>query len=63
MALAPDRPQHLSVLWLTPVRDDIERGDEAVDLLDPVVQGRDGRDDEEGAPEVVLFRQVCEEGD
>jgi hypothetical protein len=61
--LAPDPSQRLPILRMTPVRDSLETGHEAGQLLLPIVQRRRRRDDEERAPEIVMFGQISQEGD
>lgn len=61
--LEPDLTQRRPVLHSAPIRQSAQVGNEARELLLPIVQGGSGRDDKEGTPDVVGFREVCEKGD
>ena len=61
LLLVPELAERCTVLHVTPVRESLELGNEASDLLLPVVQRRCWGDDEERSPDVVCFRKICEQ--
>lgn len=59
----PELAKNGAILRVAPVRQRLEAGDEARDLLLPVVKSRGRGDDEEGPPDVVDFGEVGHERD